>query len=73
MKKLLLLLFLFAERQVLADERPNILWIFSEDLSPYMGCYDDPINRGYTPAIDKLAKECLSRGEHSKCSQSKNL
>ena len=57
MKKLLLLLFLFAERQVLADERPNILWIFSEDLSPYMGCYDDPINRGYTPAIDKLAKE----------------
>ena len=40
-----------------ADERPNILWIFSEDLSPYMGCYDDPVNAGHTPAIDKLAAE----------------
>ncbi|MGB6223070.1 sulfatase-like hydrolase/transferase, partial [Haloferula sp.] len=38
-----------------AGERPNILWIFSEDLSPYMGCYDDPINLGHTPAIDALA------------------
>ena len=39
------------------DDRPNILWIFSEDLSPYFGCYDDPINSGHTPAIDKLAAE----------------
>ncbi len=36
-------------------KRPNILWIFSEDLSPYMGCYDDPINTGHTPTIDALA------------------
>ncbi len=41
----------------LADNRPNILWIFSEDLSPYMGCYDDPVNKGFTPAIDEFAKE----------------
>ncbi|MDQ8192585.1 sulfatase family protein [Roseibacillus persicicus] len=40
-----------------AQERPNILWIFSEDLSPYMGCYDDPINKGHTPAIDQFAKD----------------
>lgn len=40
-----------------AAERPNILWIFSEDLSPYMGCYDDPVNKGYTPAIDQFAKD----------------
>lgn len=40
-----------------AERRPNILWIFSEDLSPYMGCYDDPINKDHTPAIDKFASE----------------
>ncbi len=38
-----------------AGDRPNILWIFSEDLSPYIGCYGDPINEGHTPAIDKIA------------------
>lgn len=37
--------------------RPNILWIFSEDLSPYMGCYCDPVNQGHTPAIDHFAQE----------------
>ena len=38
-------------------QRPNILWILAEDLSPFMGCYDDPINTGHTPAIDKLASD----------------
>lgn len=38
-------------------KQPNILWIFSEDLSPYMGCYDDPINKGHTPSIDTLASQ----------------
>ncbi len=37
--------------------RPNILWILSEDLSPFMGCYDDPVNSGHTPTIDKLAAD----------------
>lgn len=36
---------------------PNILWIFSEDLSPYMGCYGDPINAGHTPVIDQFAAD----------------
>ncbi len=36
-------------------KRPNILWILAEDLSPFMGCYNDPINTGHTPTIDKLA------------------
>lgn len=40
-----------------SSEKPNILWIFSEDLSPYMGCYDDPVNAGHTPSIDQLAAE----------------
>ena len=52
-----LLLFLAAFLPLSAADRPNILWIFSEDLSPYMGCYDDPINKGFTPVIDKFAKD----------------
>lgn len=38
-----------------AKNRPNILWLFAEDTSPWMGCYGDPINRGATPNIDSLA------------------
>lgn len=39
-----------------AKPRPNILWLFAEDTSPWMGCYGDPINRGATPSIDSLAE-----------------
>ncbi|GAB5560529.1 MAG: sulfatase [Synoicihabitans sp.] len=39
-----------------AADRPNILWITSEDNSPdYIGAFGDP--HGMTPAIDRLAKE----------------
>ncbi len=38
-------------------KKPNILWIIAEDLSPFMGCYNDTINIGHTPAIDKMASE----------------
>lgn len=37
--------------------KPNILWILAEDLSPFMGCYGDPINKGHTPKLDQLASE----------------
>ncbi len=36
-------------------ERPNILWITSEDNSPYLGCYGDP--QAQTPRLDRLAAE----------------
>ena len=36
-----------------ANERPNILWLTSEDHGPEMGCYGDPLAR--TPNIDALA------------------
>ncbi|OHE78803.1 MAG: hypothetical protein A2107_04200 [Verrucomicrobia bacterium GWF2_62_7] len=36
-------------------ERPNILWLVSEDNSPLLGCYGDPLAR--TPTIDRLARE----------------
>jgi arylsulfatase A-like enzyme len=36
-------------------ERPNILWITAEDLSPLIGCYGDEF--ATTPNIDQLARE----------------
>jgi arylsulfatase A-like enzyme len=36
-------------------DRPNILWITSEDNSPFLGCYGDPLAR--TPNMDTLAKD----------------
>ena len=36
-------------------ERPNILWLVSEDNDCLLGCYGDPLAR--TPTLDKLARE----------------
>ena len=36
-------------------ERPNILWITSEDNSPYLGCYGD--NLAHTPNLDRFAAQ----------------
>ena len=38
------------------SERPNILWIYAEDTSPWMGCYGDSINAEATPNIDSIAE-----------------
>ena len=38
-----------------AANQPNILWLFAEDTSPWMGCYGDKINQGKTPNIDGMA------------------
>jgi len=40
-----------------AADRPNILWITSEDNGPQLGCYGDPY--AVTPNIDALAKRGL--------------
>ena len=36
-------------------ERPNILWLVSEDNDLFLGCYGDRLAR--TPTLDKLARE----------------
>jgi uncharacterized sulfatase len=46
--------FLFCTHSEAQVERPNILWISHEDLSPIYGCYGDKY--ATTPNIDKLAK-----------------
>ncbi|MDA8745191.1 sulfatase [Rubripirellula amarantea] len=51
---LLLAMCVFA-RTVSADNRPNILWISCEDISPNLGCYGDP--HAITPTLDRLASE----------------
>ncbi|MCO8125368.1 sulfatase [Stieleria sp. TO1_6] len=38
-----------------ADDRPNILWISCEDISPNLGCYGDP--HAITPNLDQLAAD----------------
>ncbi|MDB4385315.1 sulfatase-like hydrolase/transferase [Opitutaceae bacterium] len=51
-----LALFLITAVVLTAADRPNILWITSEDnSSDYIGAFGDP--HGMTPTIDRLAKE----------------
>jgi N-sulfoglucosamine sulfohydrolase len=49
----LILLACFACLAAHAAERPNILWITSEDNGRYLGCYGD--KNANTPALDALA------------------
>lgn len=41
----------------IAADRPNILWITIEDMSPTLGCYGDDYAR--TPNIDRFARESV--------------
>ena len=52
-KTLILLSALAASFNAYASEKPNILWITSEDHGPEMGCYGDKIAK--TPNVDALA------------------
>ncbi len=52
---ILCLLLLLTGWTCQATSRPNILWIFIEDMSPWIGCYGDKINADKTPNIDSLA------------------
>ncbi len=57
MKCLLVLLLTLVSLPASAADKPNILWIFCEDLSPWMESYDFPVNAGKTPTLDKLSKD----------------
>ena len=41
----------------IAKDRPNLLWITAEDMSPTLGCYGDDF--AITPHIDALAKRSV--------------
>ena len=42
----LIIIWLLSAASLIAQtvERPNILWIYAEDTSPWMGCYGDPVS-----------------------------
>ncbi len=44
-------------KAVAAPDRPNILWLVSEDNNPFIGAYGDTL--AHTPTIDALAAEGL--------------
>lgn len=50
-------IFLMAAAASAQADKPNILWIYAEDTSPWMGCYGHEANAGATPHIDSLAEQ----------------
>ncbi|MDZ7619295.1 MAG: sulfatase-like hydrolase/transferase [Patescibacteria group bacterium] len=46
-----------ASRAATAADRPNILWITSEDNGPFLGCYGDKFAN--TPNLDRLAAQSV--------------
>ncbi|MCF0065254.1 sulfatase-like hydrolase/transferase [Dyadobacter chenwenxiniae] len=52
---LLLLFIVLPEIHAQQKDKPNILWIVSEDNSPFLGCYGDTF--ATTPHLDKFAKQ----------------
>ncbi|QDT39276.1 sulfatase-like hydrolase/transferase [Stratiformator vulcanicus] len=56
-KNFLLIAVIFGASAARADDRPNIVWIVAEDMSPDLGCYGDKY--AATPHIDALAKRSV--------------
>ena len=55
--RLLAIVILCLSPLIHATDRPNILWLYLEDSSPWVGCYGHPSNQGQTPNIDRLASQ----------------
>ncbi|MEK9773680.1 MAG: sulfatase [Opitutae bacterium] len=53
--KFLPLFFFLCGSLLASEDRPNVLWIYLEDVSGWFSCYGDKVIR--TPHIDALAKE----------------
>ncbi|MEL7496447.1 MAG: sulfatase [Planctomycetota bacterium] len=45
-----------SKKKQVDSQRPNILWLYQEDLSPWLGCYGYEIQQGHTPNLDAMAK-----------------
>lgn len=50
-----MLFILLAVPVLAAEKRMNIIWLVSEDISPNLGCYGDPV--AITPNLDAFAKQ----------------
>lgn len=58
----------------LAQDRPNILWLVCEDMSPYLSCYGNTMIK--TPNLDRLAKKgiryTMAHSNGTQCSPSRS-
>lgn len=54
---LVIILVLLRVSVVAAADRPNILWLSCEDISPHLACFGDP--HAITPNLDLLAEQGL--------------
>jgi len=52
---LLLFIVLSPALAIRGQDRPNLLWLSAEDISPHLGCYGDP--HAITPNLDALAAQ----------------
>ena len=57
MKARLAAIALLIATPAFAEDRPNILWITSEDNGPHLGCYGDEYS--ISPNLDALAAKGL--------------
>lgn len=54
------------EKQLIEYERPNIVWIFAEDVSPFYSCYGNKVIN--TPNVDRMAANgVLFSNVHATC------
>ncbi|MCH5598242.1 sulfatase-like hydrolase/transferase [Niabella ginsengisoli] len=57
-----------------AQERPNILWLVCEDMSPYLSCYGNKTIK--TPNLDRLAEKGIrftrAHSNGTQCSPSRS-
>jgi len=53
----LVLVVLFQLAIAKGEEKKNILWIYVEDLSPWLSAYGHDVNKGKTPAIDAMMND----------------
>ena len=60
-----LLLFAYGKPALAAESRPNVLFLISDDLNNFLGCYGD--ERARTPNLDRLAERGV-RFERAYCS-----
>lgn len=74
MKKIVLFILVLIVYKSFGRERPNILWLVCEDMSPYLHCYGNKLVT--TPNLDKLAREGVrftqARSNSVQCSPSRS-
>jgi len=74
MKKICFLFYLLIAINGFAQDRPNILWLVCEDMSPYLSCYGNTMIK--TPNLDRLAEKGIrytrAHSNGAQCSPSRS-